>query len=125
DDTGWARSAHWHRLVPAARLAHDLDAVGLRQDHAQAGTDERLVVGQHHPDAHQAGTSASGAGCNGSVAATRNPFGAAGPALSSPPSMATRARIPGRPWPPPWTGPFSPAAPTPSSVTSRAGSWSP
>jgi len=80
-----------HGLVPVRGLADDLD-VGLgRQDHAEAGPDQCLIVDDEYPDRHGAVVA------SGSRAATTNPPSGRGPASSSPPSIVTRSRIPTRP----------------------------
>ena len=64
------------------------------QDHAEAGADQRLVVGQQDAD-HRARSSGQ-AGAHGEAAASARRRRA-----SSPPTGATRSRIPTRPWPAP------------------------
>ena len=39
------------RLEPVARLGHDLDVLLAGEQHAKAGADHRLVVGDEHTDA--------------------------------------------------------------------------
>jgi hypothetical protein len=45
-----------HRLVAVGRLPHHLDPTG-REDHPEAGTHQRLIVGHHHPRRRGHGTS--------------------------------------------------------------------
>ena len=51
------------RLAPVRRLADDLDVLLGLEDHAEAGADERLVVGDQDAQAH--------AGLTGSLARKR------------------------------------------------------
>jgi hypothetical protein len=44
------------RLGAVARLAHDVDVRLGAQDHAKAGTDEPLIVGEQNPDHRAAGS---------------------------------------------------------------------
>ena len=39
-------------LEPVARLGHDLDVLLAGEQHAEAGADHRLVVGDEHADRH-------------------------------------------------------------------------
>ena len=41
------------RLEPVARLGHDLDVLLAGEQHAEAGADHRLVVGDEDADAHR------------------------------------------------------------------------
>ena len=76
-----------------ARLADHLDVVAGVEDHPEALANERLVVGDRDPDAHDAGPV-------GSRAWTRYPPPGSGPASSVPPTSDARSRIPISPWPP-------------------------
>ena len=58
-------------LPPVGRLADDLDAILVGEDHAKAGPHELLIVDEEDPDAHDAGTASS----TGRCAVTRNPVG--------------------------------------------------
>ncbi len=78
------------RIGSGSGFAGHVDAGCLLDQHAQARTDQRLVVGQDDPDGHRAG---AGAG-TGSPAATRKPPPGRGPAEKSPPSSAARSRMP-------------------------------
>ena len=40
------------RLEPVARLGDDVDVLFAREQHAEAGADHRLVVGDEHADRH-------------------------------------------------------------------------
>ena len=62
-DVGPQASRLRHRLSPVRRLAHHLDVLLSLQDHAEAGADERLVVGDQDAQAH--------AGVTGSLARNR------------------------------------------------------
>src|SRR5262249_46573704 len=85
-------------------FAHDREVLARLEDHAEATTDQGLVVGEQHPD-HR-----------GSLASTRNPCPGSGPATTSPPSRLARSCIPTSPRP--RTSPF--ALPTPSSLISSS-----
>src|SRR5262249_58505362 len=97
------------RLGRVARPADHLEARRVLQDHPQAGPDQRLVVGQHHPDRH-------GPSPTGSTAYPRNPPAGLGPATRLPPSRVARSRMPSSP--PPARAP--PAASMPPPPARRA-----
>src|SRR3954454_24689199 len=104
-------------LLTVDRLAHDLD-VGLRvEDHLEARAHERLVVRDQH--SHECSSRSKR-----SLACTPTPPSFRYPASISPPSIATRSRMPRRPWP--VTAPFSAGArtPRPLSLTSPSTSCS-
>ncbi|TXS57398.1 histidine kinase [Streptomyces sp. t39] len=113
-------------LRPVARLPGHLDARRVRDHHLQGGADQRLVVGEHHPDrrrvpaagrrhlrprdagprrAVRRAVPADGAGGRrhraaagrGSRARTRNPPSGRGPAENSPCSRPTLSRMPSSP----------------------------
>ena len=92
-DYGASIVAHHYRPHDASQPwgADDLDAVLGAQDHRQAGADQALVVGDHHPDAHRPSTA------KGNRAATRKPPTGPGPTSRSPPNTWTRSRMPIRP----------------------------
>ena len=95
--SGPRRAGGVDHLVAATDLGHDLE-VGLEvEQRGQRATDERLVVGEQHPD-------------HGRATSTRVP-GAAGPTARVPPTPVTRSRMPRRPLP------SAPSQPEPSSVT--------
>ena len=96
-DVGPQLAAQRHGVDAVGGLADHLEAgLGL-QDHPQPGPDERLVVGQQHPDRHTA--AGSGAG-TGSSARTRQPGPSSrGPAVTRPSNRATRSRMPTSPCP--------------------------
>ena len=48
------------RLEPVARLGHDLDVLLAGEQHAEAGADHRLVVGDEDPDRSSSGRRAIG-----------------------------------------------------------------
>ena len=97
-------------LAPVGCLGDDLD-IGLGvEDEPEAAAHERLVVGEQDADHADAGVP------SGSRARTVNPSRSARAASSSPPSMATRSRIPTSPCPLP--GP--PGCPEPVSATSSS-----
>ena len=50
---GWKRAALLDGLEPVARLGDDLDVRLVGEQHAEAGADHRLVVGDEHADAHR------------------------------------------------------------------------
>ena len=81
------------RLVAVGGLADHLDAVLGVQQRPEPGPDQRLVVGQQHPD-HWSPLSS-----RGRRAWTRKPPPGRGPAVSSPPRAATRSRMPRMPLP--------------------------
>src|SRR5205814_7097711 len=102
---------HGEGVQPVGRLADDLD-LGLavdraRQDRPEALPDQRLVVGKYDADGHDRPSS-------GNEAWTAQPPVGAGPAVTVPPTSATRSRIPASPNPKPPVP--EPAAP-PSSTT--------
>src|SRR3954454_3495365 len=109
---------HLHGLLPVLGLAHDLDlGLGL-QDHLEAGAHERLVISDQH--SYQCSSRSKG-----SLACTPKPPSFLYPASISPPSIATRSRMPTRPWP--VTAPLAvcAATPRPLSLTSTSTSCSP
>jgi hypothetical protein len=58
-DVGLERLRELYRLDAIGGLARDLQVLGRVDDHLEAGSDELLVVGQQHPDAHAPGSSGS------------------------------------------------------------------
>ena len=96
-----------------ARLADNLELGLGAEEEPQPGAHQLLVVDQQHPDRH-AGS------WIGSRATTRKPPPGAGPASRSPPSRATRSRIPISPWPVPGSAGVAPSSFT---VTSRSAPW--
>src|SRR6185436_17398068 len=110
-DVGAELTHERDRGAAVVGLAHHLEVVLRVEQEAEAGPDQRLVVGEHHSDHRLATTSAVGR-----CASTRKPPPTRGPAVSTPPTVAARSRMPARPWPAPSAGPV--AAPSPSSVTS-------
>src|SRR6202008_75496 len=99
-------------LAAVGSFAHDLD-VGLGvEDHREPGSDELLVVGYEHSDAHL-----------GSTAVTVHPMSVFGLASRLPPSNAARSGIPIRPE---TADPSAGGVVSPSSLTvNRMLSWSP
>ena len=67
------------RLEPVRRLGHDLDVLFAAEQHAEAGADHRLVVGDDDPDRHAPLPSI------GSRALSTNPPSGAVEAVISPP----------------------------------------
>src|SRR5207248_8388939 len=107
-------------LLSVDRLGDDLDIAGRIEQHLEPSADQRLVVGQQHPD-HEA------APLVGSEARTWNPWPGRGPAWSSPRTAAARSRMPARPWPSGQSLASGTPVPRPSSLTSittRSGSKS-
>jgi hypothetical protein len=124
------------RLLAVDRLAHYLDVVRRLEQHPEAGPDQRLVVGQQHPDHRgparpdSAGRPASAGSAprprlsSGSRAVTRKPPSGRGPASTVPPAAAARSRMPRNPCPGPVPGARSSAgaaAPRPASAGDAAG----
>ena len=79
DDVRPERARELNGLRAVLGLTHHLDPLPRVQDHPEAATDERLVVGEDDADAHVRSPS------NGRVAKTRKPPSGRGPARSSPP----------------------------------------
>ena len=67
-------------LEPVARLGDDVDVLLAREQHAEAGANHRLVVGDEHADRHRAPRRATGR----RVLSTKPPSSDV-PALISPP----------------------------------------
>src|SRR5207253_11465556 len=99
DDVGLQAPGCGDGLDPVARLANDAEVRLALQDQAQAAAHQHLVVDEKQADGRRAGvvahvTSAS----TGTVAWTRQPGpGVRGPAVSEPPTVASRSDIPTRP----------------------------
>src|SRR4029079_8275611 len=88
------------------RLSDHLEIVlGVEQE-AKSGPNQLLVVGEDDADHRLATTSAVGR-----WASTWKPPPTRGPAVSTPPTVAARSRMPARPWPAPSAG--AGAAPQP------------
>src|SRR6185312_16625130 len=105
-----------------AGLAHHLHVRRRPHHDREAAADQRLVVGDYHPDHVPSPNSALLSSSRGRLARTRKPP-AYGPASSLPPNRAARSRIPIRPWPPPARAIGRGACPRgPSSVTSMLSS---
>jgi hypothetical protein len=95
DDVGPQGAQPLDGFMAADALGHDVEPVRRGEDSRQAGTDDRLVVDERHPD-HRVTPSATGTASlasSGSVQVTSQPSGV-GPAVSSPPSADARSRIP-------------------------------
>ena len=85
--SGLVSLASWTASAPVP--ASPVTSMRVSADqHPQPGAYQRLVVGEHDPDGHRAGAG------SGSRAATRKPPPGRGPAVNSPPSRATRSRMP-------------------------------
>ena len=50
---GWKRAAAVDRLEPVTRLRDDFDLLFAREQHAKAGPDHRLVVGDEDANRHR------------------------------------------------------------------------
>ena len=87
------RAGDGDRLLTVACFADHLDVVFGFEDHPEPGSDQRLIIDQHDPNAHAASL------FNGKDACTRNPPPGRGPARRWPPWRAARSRIPINPWP--------------------------
>src|SRR5206468_4152089 len=92
-DVGARRTGEADGVVAGAGLAHQLEVFGGVDQQAEAGADERLVVGQHHPDGHRCSSAI------GKWARTANQVSPSGPTHSEPPAASTRSRMPVRPKP--------------------------
>ena len=79
DDVRVEPSGLVHRFEPVARLGDDLDVLLAREQHAEAGADHRLVVGDEDPDRHRPLLS------SGRRVLSTKPPPLADPALISPP----------------------------------------
>ena len=95
-----------HHLVAAPDLRHDLEVVLEFEQRGERRADQRLVVGEQHPDRHAgivgSSTACSRSGTIGSAISTRNRQPSARPeATSVPPAASTRSRSPVRPLPAP------------------------
>ena len=94
--SGRARRASSTASAPsAASPTTSMSGCGVQQ-RAEAGADQRLVVGEQDARHERARARASG-----SVASTRQPPSAPGPACSVPPSASARSRMPRTPAPAP------------------------
>ena len=49
-DVGQRLAGHGHRLGPVARLPDQIDVVLFLQDHLQAAPEQRMIIGDQHPD---------------------------------------------------------------------------
>ena len=76
---GWKRRGLVDGLQPVARLGDDLHVLLAREQHAKAGADHRLIVGDEDPDRHR------GSSAIGSRVLRTNPPSGAVPADISPP----------------------------------------
>lgn len=52
DDVGVKTRRLVDRLQPVAGFSDDVDVLLAREEHAEAGPNHRLVVGDEHPDRH-------------------------------------------------------------------------
>ena len=84
------------RLRAVGRLADHLEVVGASRSAPEAGPDQRLVVGEHHPDGHVA--SATPVRRQRRPATTKPPS-AVGPGRPGRRRRSTRSRMPIRPKP--------------------------
>src|SRR5262249_49624272 len=99
-------------LFPVTGLARHLDvALSIEQD-PEPGPDQGLVVDEQYPD-HSLPSRRS-------VTVTQNPPPGRSPACSSPPSAATRSRMPAIPLPPGKDRPSSHPRPSSSTCTMRS-----
>jgi len=103
-DVGGCAAHGLERGVGVPSRGHHLEVRGAADDRCQTVADKLLVVDDRDPD-HGAGPCTVVAvvpGCvtsSGSTAVSENPPSGVGPAVSRPPSAATRSRRPSRPRP--------------------------
>ena len=97
--SGRSRADQVQRGGAVVGLAHDREVLLGVEEHAEAGADQGLVVGEHDPDHDRPSH----------VARTRNPPPGRGPASSRPPVDSARSRMPRSPRPLPFDGPTAPA----------------
>src|SRR5262249_12971560 len=109
-DVGLQLADERDRGAAVVRFAHHLEVVFGVEQEAEPGADQLLVVGEDDADHRLATTSALRRG-----ASTQKPPPTRGPAVSTPPTVAARSRMPASPCPGVPVGPV--AAPSPSSVT--------